>query len=1072
MMKSLLSQPLCRDHIKRVTGWPRLLSQAFSKPRVARACLLVLFMTVLFRQPLPAGPAVWPVQIANTVEGLKHIIEGKRLVEIGTRAALMEAIVKFKAAYECFRKDNFTEGMGMALLVVGVSYSSLGQRRPALEAYLEALPYMKQSEDTSPLAMALTAIGMIYSELSEWKPAIEYLDQALALLQTEKNPEWLSVVLCGLGANYVKIGQKQKALEYLNQALRFAQEIHDRKLEATARTLIGAAFSSLGQKRKALEFTERALQIARELKDRSIEATALDSLGNIRDSLGDRHGALRDYSDALRIRREANDGMNTAALLANIASIYSDISDIDRSIALYEESIKVSETYGEPENASGALSGLARIYELRAEPLKALSYYQKALALARSIKHKSREADALVRISGVYYSFNQHEQGLKANHDAMEAYKAVEDPRGQAAVLSNLGTIYNELGRHHEALDYLNQAIERDQAMEDRAGQARTLLEIGDAHRATGDLIKALGVYTEALELTTATEDRAEGAAICYRLGLTYTLQGSYQKASEYCLRGLSLTRSAGDRRGEARLLSHLGFLREKLGDLQEADALYKQAIAVREQIRTTARLEEFKTVVADESAELYSQAILLKIKSGKAGEAFELSERARARTLLDQINGVRINMRKDADRELIEQEQALRFEMASLEKKLREEMARGGAPEACGPLKERLNQQQQAYAEIVVRLKASAPEYAELQGYAPLSRIEIQRLLAPETTLLAYYVTASKTLIFVITRDSLNVVEAPVGEQEVRNAIAWFRSFASLRDQESASLRQLYTWLVAPVRQHIKTPMVCVIPHGILHQLPFAALNDGKGYFGEQHTIYYLPAASLLPLIERRSGRAGKRMLAMAEANVAGLPSLRYVDQEAETMARLHQGKALLSGQASKAKFLSFVADYDILHIASHAELNTRSPLFSRIFLAPDEKGGQGLEVREIYELNLSHTSLVVLSACETQLGAQSRGDDIVGLNRAFIYAGASTVIASLWTVDDRATSMLMRSFYTHLKQGVGKAEALRMAQSATRRQYPNPYYWAAFVLTGDAGLSGPFHKGGQRRSAALHRK
>src|SRR6185295_18995206 len=152
---------------------------------------------------------------------------------------------------------------------------------------------------------------------------------------------------------------------------------------------------------------------------------------------------------------------------------------------------------------------------------------------------------------------------------------------------------------------------------------------------------------------------------------------------------------------------------------------------------------------------------------------------------------------------------------------------------------------------------------------------------------------------------------------------------------------------------------------------------------------------------------------------------SLRYVDQEAGARARLYKGKALLTGQSSKAEVLRLAVDYNFLHIASHAELNPRSPLFSRILLTPDQSGNQGLEVREVYELNLSRTTLVVLSACETQLGTQSRGDDIVGLNRAFIFAGASTVIASLWTVDDQATGFLMHSFYTHLKRGTGKAEA-----------------------------------------------
>ena len=134
---------------------------------------------------------------------------------------------------------------------------------------------------------------------------------------------------------------------------------------------------------------------------------------------------------------------------------------------------------------------------------------------------------------------------------------------------------------------------------------------------------------------------------------------------------------------------------------------------------------------------------------------------------------------------------------------------------------------------------------------------------------------------------------------------------------------------------------------------------------------------------------------------------------------------------------------------------MNTNNPLFSRILLAPDKDDSGAVEVREIYGLDLTRTNLVALSACETQLGARSRGDEIVSLNRAFIYAGASSVIASLWTVDDEATSLLMKSFYGHLKQGMNKAAALQAAQAETRRKYPHPYYWAGFVLTGDPGES-----------------
>jgi CHAT domain-containing protein len=124
---------------------------------------------------------------------------------------------------------------------------------------------------------------------------------------------------------------------------------------------------------------------------------------------------------------------------------------------------------------------------------------------------------------------------------------------------------------------------------------------------------------------------------------------------------------------------------------------------------------------------------------------------------------------------------------------------------------------------------------------------------------------------------------------------------------------------------------------------------------------------------------------------------------------------------------------------------------------LAPDTRNDGNLEVHEIYGLDLARADLVVLSACQTQLGAQSAGDDVVGLNRAFIYAGAPTVVASLWTVDDEATGSFMTAFYKHLRQGQGKAAALRQAQLETRERYPHPYYWAAFVLTGDPGRSAP---------------
>ncbi|HKP12059.1 MAG TPA: CHAT domain-containing protein, partial [Blastocatellia bacterium] len=344
----------------------------------------------------------------------------------------------------------------------------------------------------------------------------------------------------------------------------------------------------------------------------------------------------------------------------------------------------------------------------------------------------------------------------------------------------------------------------------------------------------------------------------------------------------------------------------------------------------------------------------------------------------------------------------------------------------------------------------------AELQSYSPRPLNEIQRLLGRQTTLVSYFVTAEKTYAFVVGSDSFRAVEIAVKEGDLRAAINWFRGFASLRDPQPQSLKQLHAWLIAPIQQHIKTANVIIVPHDVLHYIPFAALTDGRAWFGDEQAIYYLPSASILPALRRRVGSDGKRVLSAAQSWAEGLPALRFVDEEALGVARLYHTQPLPTGRATRAEFLKRSRACDILHIAAHAELNANSPLFSRILLSPDGSRSGALEVREIYGMDLARANLVVLSACQTQLGAQSKGDDIVGLNRAFIYAGASSVIASLWQVDDQATSLLMKAFYGNLKRGLSKAEALQAAQIATRKKHPHPYYWAAFVLTGNPGKIG----------------
>jgi CHAT domain-containing protein len=291
---------------------------------------------------------------------------------------------------------------------------------------------------------------------------------------------------------------------------------------------------------------------------------------------------------------------------------------------------------------------------------------------------------------------------------------------------------------------------------------------------------------------------------------------------------------------------------------------------------------------------------------------------------------------------------------------------------------------------------------------------------------------------------------------------------------------------LIEPLKDKLQTPHLTMIPHQQLHYLPFAALTDGERYLIDDYTLTVLPSASVLPFIQenaRQTAYTGPPVplilgnpttadydtvasLAVEESQYRDqLGALPYAEKEAKAIAQLFGVQPLIGEAATESAVWEQVSQANLLHLAAHGHFNPAAPLTSLIALAPDNpenpkskiqnpKSVDGwLTVAEVYGLPLANTNLVVLSACETHLGDLSEGDELVGLTRALIFAGTPSVIASLWAVEDEATARLMERFYTHLKDGLGKAEALRQAQLEIREEYSNPYYWSGFVLSGDPG-------------------
>jgi len=371
-----------------------------------------------------------------------------------------------------------------------------------------------------------------------------------------------------------------------------------------------------------------------------------------------------------------------------------------------------------------------------------------------------------------------------------------------------------------------------------------------------------------------------------------------------------------------------------------------------------------------------------------------------------------------------------------------------------------------------------------------PLTLRQVQELLDPGTTLIEYFVTGPLTYVWIVEEDKLQFVTVDLPREKLASLVKALReNIFSLGEREKFNevSASLYKHLIQSLLPHITGKELIIVPHDVLHYLPFHALLSAKGrYLIEDFPIYYLSSASLLQFTKEKRRAKGEKVLALGNPDL-GDPSmnLRFAELEAGEIAKLYpRSSVLLKKEATEEKAKILSPDNDILHFASHAELSEEDPLSSAILLAKDGKEDGRLEVREIFSMDLK-ANLVVLSACETGLGKLSSGDELVGLTRAFIYAGTPSVVASLWNVEDSSTAALMGSFYKNLRT-MSKVEALRQAQlelirgkassdllarrgiggvgklgevPQTKPDSPgsvsistsHPYFWAPFILVGD---------------------
>lgn len=881
---------------------------------------------------------------------------------------------------------------GLDLLADADAFRNNREFQAALNPYKQAIACLRLNSFRQLKAETLVHIGWMYANLGQQQEALEYYRNALTLFRDIRNRRDESGTLTYIGMTYFTKSRYDEALTYFQQALNLAESLGADHVKVSILNWIGETWTSLGRFTDALTYYQRTLTIARKLKNRVYEGRILISIGSAYVGRGDYPQAIHAYQTALKILTDEDDQHGLGILRLSLGVTYMRMGNANRALQEFLTARDILQQVNDHENEATTLISLGGIYEEQGEYLKALGVYEQALTLQQS-------------------------------------------PVNKAVTYNNAGKVWDRfcwdthnVVHHPEANQFYQQSLDISREIGVRTIEARTLNNIGELHI-------HLSFYENADE------------------HLRYALR-SLRKA-------LEMQQASGDQANVWMTLSNIGRVYELQGKAEEALMIYRQALDLSETLIAATGVEELKIDMQAQAISTYERLFLLLVKQDRIREAFEWSERARARAFLDQVANLRINPYDHVDASVLRHEQELRRELTNIEKRLRQQQA---IPEQqrdlvlIDLLQSQLHTKHRDYEEILLQLQLNNPEYTSLVRVSPLTLPEIQAHLNQETALISYMLTENQIYAFVITSTSLNMVELALTKKNLEQQIQAFRSKNHPNvDSIYQRLETLYQKLITPIKPFLNTPLIGIIPHNALHYLPFAALTDGMRYFSDQYTLFSLPSASVLSFLPVKPLSGRTSILALANSQGEGFTPLFYAEEEVRSIAAFYARyyTTHLQNHATETAFKRHAGSFSILHLAAHGELNTMNPLFSRIWLAPDEEQDGALEVHEVYQLDLTHTALVVLSACDTKLGKQSRGDDIVGLHRAFIYAGAPTVIASLWKVDDQAASEFMNHFYLHLHASRSPARALQAAQKLTRARYPHPYYWAAFVLTGHPGIS-----------------
>jgi CHAT domain-containing protein/tetratricopeptide (TPR) repeat protein len=982
-------------------------------------------------------------------EARKLVAEAEVLRANFTALDLRQARDRFDQATAIWRSLTDYSHASVAKLKAGDVCFLLSEFAAAGQRYQGAAALAEKKADRLAQGIALSQLGLVNSYMGDNDSAQKHLNHALDLLKLEKDSTVLVRGAHGKAlANMAEVtyskGDFPKALDQFNEALQFLDQ--DRKSQARVYRFAGYITGGLGDAEGAPTKISRALELSRAINDKDGEGLALTLLGIFHTFESKQDLAIGFHQDAIKILRRVGDRHSEAIALNGLGQAY---EDSNRSYALvnYEKALRLFENAGALDFVAVTTFKLGTMH-VAENPELALKYLERCLTLSRAAKKVRNEANALSEIAIVYASQKRPGEAAKQHQKLLKFYETIGDHRGQAIALNNYGDFLLKLSQNQKALETYSQALPLSEKVNDKSILTTTLYNLARAYKALGN----------------------------YEAGLLFIEQS----------------------------LKIIEDLRTNVGS-PELRALYFSGVRRH----------------YDLCRDILMQLDRVRPGEGFAERAFLVSERSRARALLDLVQESQAKLRQGATAELLKDEREVGGFISSLTqyqwtlslegKKDSPEFAEVGS---------RLAELQAQYQEIQAKLRSQNSSQSPLVDFELKNKEQIQKeLLNGDTMLLEYSLGDDQSYLWAITSDSFHSYVLPSRKNIEAVAVdlsdlimARVKFDPAVNDYQAKveaaeslyveKARDLSRMLLGPVADQLRNRRLIFVTEGALQRVQFESLpvplvqtTASQVFLIETIEIAAMPSMTTLlamraadkhpaspgklvaimadPVFSRNDDRVNSPEQSPAVVRASSLSSteqpvlrdgpsrLVYASEEADSiLAVAPRGTTMVAKgfDASRETAMSSrVGEYQIVHFATHGFFDSEHPELSGILLTNIDQNGVArdglMALNDIYTLDLS-AELTVLSACQTALGKDVKGEGLVGLTHSFMSAGSKSVVASLWKVDDHATAALMSDFYQFMfREGMPPVVALRAAKlkMMQNRRWQAPYYWAGFVFQGD---------------------